>query len=259
MDTKREPGDSTVASYVNQPAARALAAIALLALGGCTTTTRLAPIDQQSTVAFVVVSSPPTQGPATVHDTAVHRSYSSGVNIGAATGALAGLACGPLAVLCVPAGLLEGMVAGGLTGAVVGLSNKLPKDKVAQLNDRLQRLQQSLDPVTELRRDVLDTAHKHWELTDDTSAGVVTLEVQSLTLTSASRDKIALVMRVSVRTAPGMSADTSRQVTQKSFEFVSPKYTLAAWLDEHGEVPEDSLRSACRQIATQVVAELTPG
>jgi hypothetical protein len=256
MATNRNPGDTTVAGYVHQPAARALVAIALLTLSACTTTPRLAPIAGKTPVAFVVVRAPPAQDAVTVRDTALHDKSGSGMKIGATTGALLGLACGPFLVICVPAGALGGAGAGGITGVAIGLATTLPKETVTQLNDRLQRLQQSHDPVLLLRTDVLDQARTHWEITDDTSNRVVTFEVQGLSLTSTSREKIALVMQVLVHTTAAIPVEQSKQVAQKRFEFVSKASNLEAWLDERGSVPEDSLRSACQQIATQVISEL---
>ena len=259
MDAKRNTDDVIVASYVKQSAARVLAAIALLGLGGCSTTPRLAPIAGKTPVAFVVVRAPPAQDAAAVHDTAIHDKTGSGVKMGATTGALLGFVCGPLAVICIPAGALAGAGTGVITGVAVGLATTLPKETVTQLNDRLQRLQQSQDPMTLLRTDVLDQARTHWEITDDTANRVVTLEVQGLSLTSTSRKKIALVMQVLVRTNAAMPADTAKQVTQKRFEYVSKPSSLATWLDETGGVPEAHLRNACQGIASKVVAELAPG
>ena len=259
MDTKRKPGDSTVASDVNQPAARALAAIALLALGACTTTPRLAPIAGKTPVAFVVVRAPPAPDAAAVHDTALRDKSGSGAKVGATSGALLGLACGPFLVICVPAGFLAGATAGGITGLAAGIATTLPKETVTQLNDRLQRLEQSHDPMILLRTDVLEQARTHWEITDETSNKVVTLEVQGLFLTSTSRKKIALVMQVLVHTHDGMLGDNPQRVTQKSFEWVSKESRLETWLDESSDVPAINLRNACQQIAAEVVAELTPG
>ena len=259
MDTKRKPGDSTVASDVRQPAARALAAIALLALGACTTTPRLAPIAGKTPVAFVVVRAPPAPDAAAVHDTALRDKSGAGAKVGATSGALLGLACGPFLVICVPAGFLAGATAGGIVGLAAGIATTLPKETVTQLNDRLQRLEQSHDPMILLRTDVLEQARTHWEITDETSNKVVTLEVQGLSLTSTSRKKIALVMQVLVHTNADLSTNNSRRVTERRFEFVSKASSLEAWLDERGSVPEDSLQSACQQIATEVVAELASG
>lgn len=256
MDTKRRSGDSTVASYVNQPAARALAAIALLALGGCTTTTRLAPLAGKAPVAFVVAQAPPAQDAAAVHDTALHDKSGSGAKIGTTTGALLGLACGPFFVICVPAGALTGAAAGGIAGVAIGVATTLPRETVSQLNDRLQRLQRSHDPVILLRTDVLDQARTHWEIADDTSNRVVTLEVHGLFLTSTSRDRIALVMQVLVHTHDGMLGNNPKRVTQKSFEWVSKESSLETWLDENSDVPAVNLRNACQQVAAEVVSEL---
>ena len=149
-----------------------------------------------------------------------------------------------------------GGYSGAMAGGAVGIFKTLPKETVALLEDRLQRLQQSHDPMVQLRMDVLDQARTHWEVTDDSANRVVILEVQGLSLTSASKDEIALVMQVLVRTAPGLATGTSARVTQKRFEFVSKESNLATWLDETGDVPESALRNACQQIATEVVSEL---
>lgn len=259
MNAKGNPDDNTVASHVKQPAARALAAVALLALSACTTTPRLAAVAGKTPVAFVVVQAPPVQDAATVHDTALHDKSGSGMKVGATTGALLGFACGPFAIICVPAGALTGAGAGAITGIAAGLATTLPKETVTQLNDRLQRLQQSHDPMTLLRTEVLEVARPHWEITDDTSNRVVTLEVQGLSLTSTSREKIALVMQVLVRTNADLLTNNSSRVTEKRFEYVSKPSSLATWLDQTSEVPEANLRNACQQIANEVVAELAAG
>jgi hypothetical protein len=256
MNAKRDPDDTRFASYVKPQAARPITVVALLALSACTTTPRLAPLAGETPVAFVVAQAPPAQDAAAVHDTALHDKSGSGAKIGTATGALLGLACGPFLVICVPAGALTGAAAGGITGVAIGVATTLPKETVAQLNERLQRLQKSNDPVILLRTDVLDQVRTHWEIAEDTSHRVVTLEVQGLSLTSTSRKKIALVMQVLVHTNAATPADTSRQVTQKRFEYVSKPVSLATWLDETGEVPETILRNACQQIATEVISEL---
>jgi hypothetical protein len=256
MNAKRNPDCTTVANYVKQSAALALTAVALLALSACTTTPRLAPLAGKTPVAFVVAQAPPAQDAAAVHDTALQDKSGSGMKIGATTGALLGFACGPFAIICVPVGALTGAGTGVMSGAAIGLATTLPRETVTQLNDRLQRLQQSHDPIILLRTDVLDQARSHWEVTDDSSNRVVTLEVQGLYLTSTSREKIALVMQVLVHTNAAMPADTSRQVTQKRFEYVSKPGSLATWLDEAGEVPEANLRNACQQVAAAIVSEL---
>lgn len=233
-----------------------LAALALLALGGCSTAPRLAPIERQTPVSIVIVRTPPSAATTSVRDTALARHTTTGTRIGAATGAIAGLFCGPLAAVCVPAGFSTGGTAGLIAGGATGIATSLPHDTVAQLNDRLERLQQSLDPLAELHADVVEKAGTQWDLTNDDPAQVVTVELQDLTLTSTRHDKIALVMQVTVRTASGNSSDGSRYATQKQFQFVSGDSDVANWLDERGGLPEYDLRTACQRIATDVVAEL---
>ena len=95
---------------------------------------------------------------------------------------------------------------------------------------------------------VLERAGRHWTLTDDTSLQVVSLEVQGLSLTADKDEHIALVMQVLV--------STPQSATPKRFSVVSQGSSLSAWLDARSDLPEAQLRSACQQIATQVVSEL---
>jgi hypothetical protein len=224
-------------------------------LGGCATTPHVVPIDQGTPVAFVVVMSPP-EGKTAVHNIAVVNDAGTGAMTGATAGALSGLLCGPAFFICSPFGALIGAGAGGVAGAAAGAAESLPKDKAAQLDDRLRRLQQSVDPMLELRADVLDKAGKHWELTDDTSGKVVILEVQSLYLTAEHNKNIKLVMQVLVSQRTGESGTSAKTATPQRFLVVTQGNSLAAWLDERSDLPEAQLRTACQQMATQVISQL---
>jgi hypothetical protein len=175
---------------------------------------------------------------------------------GATVGALTGLSCGPLLVFCVPLGALMGAGAGVAVGATAGLAEMLPKDKVVQLEDRLRRLQQSVDPLLELKTSVLAQAGKHWELTEDTSGRVVNLEVQNLQLTADRNKNIALVMQVLVTQRNGKAGSGTRPATPQRFVVITQGNSLAAWLDERSDLPESQLRTACQQMASQVVSQL---
>ena len=183
-------------------------ALCVVLLAGCASAPRVARIDHGIPVAFEIVMSQPARSATAVHDTAVIHDAGSGAKTGAAAGALSGLFCGPAFLICSPLGALVGAGAGVAAGATVGLAEVMPKDKVAQLDERLKRLQQSVDPLHELRMSVRDKAAKHWELTDDTSMRVVTMEVQNLYLTADRNENIALVMQVLVSQRDGTISPT---------------------------------------------------
>lgn len=223
---------------------------------GCATTPHVAPIDRGSAVAFVVVPVRTDQGTTAVHSTSVSHDAASGAMTGATVGALTGLTCGPLFILCVPLGAMMGAGAGVAVGATAGLAEMLPKEKVLQLEDRLRRLQQSVDPLLELNTRVLEQAGKHFDLTDDISGRVVNLEVQNLQLTADRNKNIALVMQVLVTQRSGEPGSGSRPATPQRFVVITQGNSLAAWLDERSDLPESQLRSACQQMASQVVSQL---
>lgn len=231
-------------------------ALCLGLLGGCASNPRVTVIVSGTPVAFEVVMSQPALEKATVRDTFDRRVSSSGATAGAVAGGLYGLTCGPFAVLCMPVTMLVGAGVGGVLGMSAGLAESLPEEKRTRLEDRLRRLQQSVDPVVELRTEVLERAGKHWQLTDDTSMWVVTLEVQSLFLTSDRRENVSLVMEVLVSQRQGESGSPSPPAAPRRYAVASQGTSLAIWLEEHNALPEILLSIACEQIATQVVSDL---
>jgi hypothetical protein len=233
------------------------ATLCLVLLGGCATPTSVPPIRRGSHVAIMVTASPLDSSGAAVHTSIYTAEMKAGVGAGAgaAAGALYGIACGPLAFICVPGGALIGAGAGALAGAAAGQLDSLPREQATQLRDRLNQLRQSLDPVFELRNNVTERARKHWLLTDDTSGNVVMLEQQILFLTSGPDQTMALAMRVAVSVRPDWWP-ANAPPRQKTYEYVAPATSLEVWLDERSDVAGTSLRSASQQIAAQIVAEL---
>ena len=234
--------------------------IALIAgttlIAGCASNPRLKPPPDNLPVAFVVTAGSPGASGKQVRDSAVRQDARTGRKAGATAGALSGLACGPLWMICMPVGAVVAGSVGAVTGAAVGLADKLPRKKVEQLRDRLASVQQANDPVLLLQTNVTERAGRNWQLTNDTSRNVVTLELQSVFLTANRKSDIAMVMQVlvSVRTN---GLDQKKPNSQKLYEFVAPASALDVWLDERSDIAATSLRNAVQQIASQVVAELS--
>lgn len=233
----------------------AWATLALSLLGGCATAPRLTPIGKGASIAMVVIKSPQAEGQVDIHNQALGNDTAVGAGSGAMVGGLYGLTCGPFVVLCIPLGMGVGAIYGTVAGAAVGATAALPADKAARVRDRLGRAQQSHDLLEELRRNVNDSARKHWNLSSDPSATVVTVELQDMRVTSTRDERVSLIVRVRVSVRPsGPPPQTA--TTQTHYEYVGAFSSLAVWLDEESNLLDATLSSAALQIATQIVAEL---
>jgi hypothetical protein len=229
--------------------------VALTLLGGCATAPQLTPIAKGEPVAMVVVRVPQKEGVVSIRNQALGNDLVVGAGSGAVIGGLYGLTCGPLVPFCVPFGMGIGAIYGTVAGAAVGVTGALPEDKAALVRDRLTRAQQSHDLLDELRRGVTDRARKHWDLSSDPSATVVTVELQAVSLTSTRDEQVGLIVRVLVTVRPGGSPPHTAP-KQKTYEYVGAFSSLAVWLDEGSDLLDTSLSSATQQIATQIVSEL---
>ena len=111
---------------------------------------------------------------------------------------MSGLACGPLAVLCVPLGAATGAIAGSAAGAVVGVTGALSDDRTTRLRERLGRLQASHPLVDALQRNVSSRALKYGTLDSTAAASVVRSKLQDLELWSTRDEQVRWAIRVLV-------------------------------------------------------------
>ena len=178
----------------------------------------------------------------------------TGAGAGAVAGALSGLSCGPWAIFCVPAGMLVGSLAGWGGGAVVGLTGVLAEEKARSIRERLTRAMQSHELWTELRDNVTQRASKLWDLSAPSPTHVLTVQLQSVALTSTRSDFIGLVVRVQTQ----LGRDKGGQheaLGEKVFEFAPEASPLAIWLDERSDFVDTLITSCSQQLAAQIVAE----
>lgn len=225
--------------------------LCLTLLVGCASNPQLPPIGSGSPISLSVVARSPPDGPAAVRDTTVGENVSTGAGAGAVAGALWGLSCGPLFLLCAPLGALMVSGVGMAAGAAVGVATSLPEDSATRLRDRLTRLRQAHDPVEELQVNLTDRARKHWSLSAEASSSSLHVELQNLFLTSTREQRVGLVMQVVVTVRAADAAPS-----QKRYEYVGPLSSLAIWLDDQNDFAQTSLRGASQQIALQIVADL---
>lgn len=235
------------------PLSCTLLAAALLC--GCATPT-LPPLRDGSTVALQVAAGPATGAPIAIRNLAVGEGVTAGVTTGMVVGSLWGLACGPFFFLCMPIGAAAGSGVGALTGAAVGATGAMMDDPATRLRARIMRSSQAHDLVGELRQRVEERARRHWTLVGaaaEGSAALVGIELQSLRLSSTRDDRVSLEIHVQVTVSTGAGSPPQR----KDYAYIGPLTPLAVWLDERSDLLDTSLSTACQQIASQIVGELS--
>ena len=232
--------------------------LGLAALCGCAAGPSLRPIPRDETVAFVVA--PSAAANVLITNQSVGHDAAVGGGAGAVAGGLWGLACGPLAILCVPLTAAIGLGTGTVAGAAVGLTGALPADKAQQLRDRLARLSQAHDLQAELHGEIAQRAGRYWRLAaaDGARGGegpqrTVQVELLDIAFAVDRAEQVGLVLRVRVAVhEPGAV------LSAKTYAVQGPVSALAVWLDERSDFFDTSLSSALRQTASQIVAELAP-
>ena len=227
--------------------------VCLVLLSGCASTSKPPPIRDGEAVAFVLVSSPPGDGKVRISNQALGSGVSTGAGSGTVVGALYGLSCGPLAILCVPLGAMMGLATGTVAGAAVGMTGALSSEQEARVRERLSQVRRSHDLLAELQSQIASRAHRHWTLGTDTSVNLVTVTLQDMQLTSTRDEQLSLIVQVTVTVRLRGAGQTTEP---KSYRYDGPLSPMAVWLDEGSDFIDTSLSSASQQIAAQIVSEL---
>ena len=230
---------------------------ALAMLSGCATGPKLPTIQGGEIVSISVTTNVQVDRTLTTRNEAIGTGVSAGIGTGLVAGGLWGLACGPLAILCVPLGAATGVIAGTAAGAAVGVNGALSDEKATKLRQRLGRLQVSHPVSDELQRNVNYRALKYWNLSEDSAAKVVTIEIQDLELMSTRDEQIRFAMPVMV-SVKSITGGRSNPSDKKQHEYLGAYSALSVWLDEGSDFVDTSLSSASQQIAAQIVSDLTP-
>jgi hypothetical protein len=227
-------------------------------LTGCATTQPDIALGQDEHLAITVVQPPAWPGAIKVQNESVGGASPEAL-VGAGAGALAGgawgLACGPLAPLCVPLGVLAGADIGILAGLAVGTTAALPADKADRLRDRLARSLQSHQLRKELEAEVVELAKARWNLGADEPTVTVEVELRDFVLASTRDERIRCMVRVAVTVRRG--AKPPNKDKPRVYEYVSPYGSLAAWLDESDGLVDANLAGATQTLAAQIVSGLS--
>ena len=241
------------ASPVRQAACAVLAAVWL---AGCATAPQ---VPAGESIAVTVTLAADSAAPIRIRNDAVSGRSVEGLvggGAGAVAGGLWGLACGPLAGLCVPLGAMLGADVGILAGLAVGTTAALPEDKKVLLTERVGSVLQSRDVRGALEADVVERAQAQWKVNGPQSTWVVDVELVELSLSSTRDERVRWVAKVLVDAHRAGTAPAPRG-KRRAYERAGTYGTLASWLDEGVDSVDSSLVLLCRELAAQIVSDLT--
>ena len=205
------------------------------------------------------VLGPPADAAMSIANLTLGSSTATGGTGGATLGALTGLSCGPLAIICVPLGAMVGLATGAGAGAVVGLAGASSSEQAAQLRERLAGLRRSHDLRAELGSELARRAAARWSLGAPAPDYVLTVALRSLMLTSTRDAQLGLIADadVTLQRRAIAASDAPQTLTRKTYRSTSAASPLALWLDERGDLPDTLLSSASAQLAAQIVGEFS--
>ena len=231
------------------------ALVSLAVLTGCAISQDIAVAPDES-VRIVVSQAPDWPGTIEVRNESVGGESPealAGAGAGALAGGVWGLACGPLAPLCVPLGVLAGAEVGVVAGLAVGTTAALPEDKAGRLRDRVTRALQSHDFRGELEAAIVDRAQGHWNTSGDKPTVLVAIELREFVMASTRDERIRCVVKVAVTVGAAEPAQAQKG-KRRVYEYVSPYGSLATWLDESVGLAEANFANASRHLATEIVS-----
>ncbi|MFN0185433.1 MAG: hypothetical protein ACKVQR_16600 [Aquabacterium sp.] len=231
---------------------RRLLAGLLALIVGCSSSPRLDTLSAGQDVAVIAARPAGADARARIRNVAVGMDAGIGGGAGMVAGGLAGAGCGPLAFLCIPAGVLAGAVAGAGLGAVVGLAAGLSAEQEALLQARLALAQQRADPPEHLRRQVAQRLNQDGHPGPQPAAVTVTVQWGELHFVLGHGERLGMVASVPVTVQRHASAASQT----RTFVYSGPMVGLPIWLDDRSDFLEASLSTAVQQIAAQIAAEL---
>lgn len=232
----------------------AIASVATLA-GGCAAPPTMDRLRDGESLKLVI-SQAPSEGVVDIHNASLGKNGGTGASTGGVAGGLWGLACGPLAILCVPLGAGVGALAGTASGAVVGATASLSDDKATQLRDRVSRSVAAHELGAQLRRNVDERAQRHWDLASGAPGFVLNVELGNIELTSTRDEMIGMVLRAHA-TLQRSGAPATPAPSVQAFECSSAPSNLTIWLDDRSDFVDTVLANCTQQLAAQLVSEMT--
>lgn len=226
-----------------------------LLLNGCATTTRLGILKKGD---YVSIDSPvitPIVSKFKITDKGVAEDAKTGANVGAAGGALSGLACGPFFWICSPIFANAGYLGGVVVGANVGSANALSQDQKILVNTKMTSYIRQNVPQDLLLTKVRDRTSKDYQVVPEHAEKRIILQIDALGLNSYSDGRLALVINVSIK-VNYTDKHGKTKTKAKVYEYVSSPGFVENWIEDNDKFYQLKFDDAFRTLADNIARTL---
>jgi hypothetical protein len=230
--------------------------LVLALLSGCASTSQLPPVAKGEFVSINVVPDYGSDGSIYFKNDAIGGDVGKSSGEGALLLGLSGLSCGPLVLLCVPAGAAVGALIGAAAGVAESGQARLSWKQADQLRDRFFRLNETRNQLAALEEDIRDRAADYLTLDSEHPAHLVTVRVSDLVVGTNDHDQVRIIVRVVASIRKAGEEDSLSQSLSRKYEFVGPYCNLQDWLNQDSGSLEMNLDSARQNIASRLVSDL---
>ena len=184
-----------------------------------------------------------------------------GALYGAGVGFVSGFSCGPLFIICSPAGAVVGTAAGAVVGGVViGVekgATSLPREKAEALNALLTRMYLESDFGEDMARAFTQNSDGRFQLVDASPQIDVALAVDELKFEQHGGDALTMHVAVTMQVRYGLRQD--QQTKRYVFRAKSDKRVVDDWLADEGRLLHgETERLLAKTTAQMVQVLLTP-
>lgn len=223
---------------------RLIAAIFVISsLSACASTPKEVPLTRiaDDTRVRLSVIEPDSEAPNVSKDGGVYAKNIgigalAGAGMGAGVGFMAGFACGPMVVICGPAGAIGGAMGGTIFGMAAGTfsaaSLQLPQEKAEALDAIV--LKTYADTVmTDVLSDRFKTnGESHWSFVDEGETVSITLVLDGVGFAKERKDQLTMTLASTliVQTGSGDSAT----VEKRQFVSSSLSHHVDYWIENDG-------------------------
>lgn len=233
-------------------------ALTLIISSGCAST-EVPPIPEFASMAIQAKQPSADSLPLKPGTESSDKAYNAGTKGGAVAGAASSLACGPLVLVCLPAGILAGAMYGGYAGAAVDASREalsgFPPETAQEFAQKLRGIESRRDFFIELRDSVSRAIPGSRQVSVDDAQAVFHVGPDAVVLVKGRESSLSLRMTAS------LFAEWDRDkgwpsVAHRWYSYTTSEMPIEEWVNNEGEAIEVAFTECITELAAMIVDDV---